>query len=164
LKREIIKIEAADRQYEFYARPTILEEQMIRDRAAGFTGGGLSKLIEVEAQRNIYLDKCIKRDDSGKPVEGSKEGSIKLDTSSMDYKMYAEYQRTLDNAYFYGIFKTLLVNPPDDLNIDELDGITFMEIRSVFEDALDNFRKPERDTETEQDNRGNPRVSEPAAG
>jgi hypothetical protein len=163
LKRETFIVKTEDRQLEFYSRPTILEEQMIRDCAAGFTGGGLAKLIEIETQRNFYLDKCLLRDENGNAVKGESEDSVKLDITTRDYKMYAEYQRMAENAYFFGILKTLVVKPPADLNIDELDGAAFTVIKSAFEDALDNFRKPERNTEAEQDNNGASHISEPAA-
>lgn len=162
MNRETVKIEFDNRQLEFYAKPTILEEQLIRDRAAEFTGGGLSKLIDLESSRNIHLEKCLKKDEQGNIIKGENDDSVKVDIDSKDFKMYAEYNRILENAYFFGIVKTLMINAPSDLDVNSLEGIQFYELKSAFEDALDSFRNKGRDTEAGKDDQGNTLSAQPA--
>jgi hypothetical protein len=163
MNRETIKVEFDNRQYEFYTKPTILEEQKIRNSAAEFTGGGIEKLIELESLRNMHLDKCLIKDENGKAVKGDDEESVKVDVNSWDFKMYAEHQRILDNAYFYGLLKISLANGPDGFDADNLEGIKFYGLKSAFEDALDSFREQGRNTEAGKSSEGNSHPAEPPA-
>ena len=161
MNRETIKVEFDNRQYEFYTKPTILEEQKIRNSAAEFTGGGIEKLVELESLRNLHLDKCLKRDEDGKVIKGEGEDSVKVDVNGHDFKLYAEYQRILDNAYFYGVLKTSLVCGPDGFDAGNLEGIKFYGLKSAFEDALDSFRERGRSAQAGKSSEGNPQFAEP---
>jgi len=162
MKRDIVKFEFDNRQLEVYLKPTIIEEQFIRDKAAGFIPGGMEKLLELESKRSLHLEKCVvKKESSGSTDDGDDE-DVKIDSSSPDFRIYAKYHNMIENAYFYGIMKTLVPNPPEGFDIDSLDSISFYGLKGAFEDALESFREKKRAAGTEKDDPGDTQVSKQA--
>jgi hypothetical protein len=162
MKRDIVKFEFDNRQLEIFLKPTIIEEQVIRDKAAGFIPGGMEKLLELESKRSFHLEKCVvKNENSGSSGDGDDE-DVKIDSSSPDFRIYAQYHNMIENAYFYGIMKTLVPNPPEGFDIDSLDSVSFYMLKGAFEDSLESFREERRTSETEKDNPGDTQVSKPA--
>lgn len=162
MKRDIVKFEFDNRQLQVYLKPTIIEEQFIRDKAAGFIPGGMEKLLELESKRSLHLEKCVvKKENSGSANDGDDE-DVKIDSSSPDFRIYAQYHNMIENAYFYGIMKTLVPNPPEGFDIDSLDSVNFYRLKGEFEDALESFREERRTAGSEKDNKGDSQLSEQA--
>jgi hypothetical protein len=148
--RDTIKFEFGGGTFLMNAVPTIHEDRKIEDIAASFISegiDGLEKLKAMTVRKDALAFECAKRDDKNQIITADVVGMYLIDAEHPKFPIYMYFKNILDNAYFYGKCKILLVEQPEGFDIDSLPTTKYLEFRSAFEVALERFQAAAGKTE-----------------
>lgn len=147
MDRETIIFENNGNIFELYAIPTIHEDIKIEDIAASFSSSEVDAYEKFRSMINTkdkLSNECAKRDNKGNIQLADTPGMYLLDTQHEKFPMYIYFKNAIESCYFYGKLKVLLVNSPENFDIDTISTPEFKNLRSAFEVALNTFQASAR--------------------